>query len=99
MIQSRPQVCRYGRSPVRKEGDYKQMAKRIQYLCDRCGEPIKYVGWTAIFLNVFKRGKKIEIRELYNGNPDGYSYLERRYELCSDCTKQLEKFLNNNQKS
>ncbi len=75
------------------------MAKRTEYVCDRCGKPIKYVGWTATLLNVFKKGKRIKIRNLYNGNPDGYSYLETQYELCSDCTKQLEEFLDGYQKT
>lgn len=63
--------------------------------CDRCGNPLKYVGLTAIFKNVFKKGKTIAIREYFNGNQDGYSYMDGNYELCADCTEKLREFLRN----
>lgn len=66
----------------------------IEYnVCDRCGKQIRYVGWTAKLKNVFRRGKTIKVLSLWNGNPDGYSYSDRCYELCADCTKQLKEFL------
>lgn len=62
-------------------------------VCDKCGKQIVYIGWTAKIKNVFKKGKTVKILQLLNGNPDGYSYSEREYELCADCTKKLEQFL------
>lgn len=53
---------------------------------------MEYNGWTAILENVIG-GKKIKICKIYNGNPGGYSYIEQQYELCKDCTKQFEEFL------
>lgn len=44
--------------------------------------------------NVFKKGSQIQVLKLLNGNPDGYSYAEHEYELCAECTKKLEDFLN-----
>lgn len=69
------------------------MATLTERICDRCGKPLKYIGWTATLRNVFKRGKTVKITKLYNGNLDGYSYLESQYELCADCTKELKVFL------
>ena len=63
-----------------------EVRKRI---CDRCGCEIKYHGWTALI----KGFRKFFIRKLYNGNPDGYSYNDWDVELCSDCTKELERFI------
>lgn len=71
------------------------MATVTQKICDRCGKPIEYVGWTSKIRNALRKGKTVKIHELLNGNPDGYSYLDNQYELCRDCTKQLEKFLMN----
>lgn len=62
------------------------VSKRI---CDRCGCKIRYNGWTALL----KGFRKIFIRKLRNGNPDGYSYMDWDIELCADCTKELERFL------
>jgi len=69
------------------------MATITQKICDRCGKPMKYVGWTAKIGNAFKKGKTVKILKLFDGNLDGYSYFNRQYELCADCTKQLEDFL------
>lgn len=69
------------------------MAKIEYKVCDRCGQKMEYIGWTARIKNVFKKGKRILITKYYNGNPDGYSYSERYYELCADCTDKLKEFL------
>lgn len=70
------------------------MATISKRICDRCGADMKYVGWTAKLKNVIKKGGRIKVLKLLNGNPDGYSYVERDYELCAECTKKLEDFLN-----
>lgn len=70
------------------------MATVTQKICDRCRKPMEYVGWTAKIRNAFMKGKTVKIHKLFNGNPDGYSYSDSQYELCADCTKQLEEFLN-----
>ena len=31
------------------------MATITQKICDRCGKPMKYVGWTAKIGNAFKK--------------------------------------------
>ena len=59
-------------------------------VCDRCGKELKFLGWTA---KIFGLSRKVFIRKLYNGNPDGYSYYDFDYELCHDCTRKLEKFM------
>ena len=69
------------------------MATIEKTVCDRCGKEIKYIGWTAKLKNVVKKGKRIKIHKLYNGNPDGYSYCDSSYELCADCTEKLKEFL------
>jgi hypothetical protein len=69
------------------------MATLTQKVCDRCGKPMKYVGWTAKLKNVFRRGKRIRIIKYHNGNPSGYDYVECEYELCGDCTEKLSEFL------
>lgn len=71
------------------------MATITQKICDRCGKPLEYVGWTAKIRNDFKKGKTVKIHQLFNGNPDGYSYSDNCYELCADCTKELDEFLRN----
>lgn len=65
------------------------MATRTENFCDRCGARMKYVGWTALLF----KPTKFRLLNLLNGNPDGYSYSEDHIELCSDCTKELELFL------
>jgi DNA-directed RNA polymerase subunit RPC12/RpoP len=63
--------------------------------CDRCGKRMEYIGWTARIKNAVKRGKTVKIRKYFNGNPDGYSYSDCYYELCADCTKEVEDLLSN----
>ena len=70
------------------------MAVITQRICDRCGKPIKYDGWTARFKNIFKRDKTIRITKLLNGNSGGYNYTDDYCELCVDCTRKLEDFMN-----
>lgn len=72
------------------------MSTVTQQFCDRCGKLMKYVGWTAKLKNISKKGKTVKIHKLLNGNLDGYSYSDNYYELCADCTKELEDFLRNN---
>ena len=67
------------------------MASKTFRFCDRCKKEIRYLGWTA----KIKRIRKFHIHEIFNGNPDGYSYCDSDFELCSDCTRGLEKFLMN----
>lgn len=69
------------------------MATISKNVCDRCGKEMIYIGWTAKLKNVVKKGKRIRILKLYDGNPDGYSYSNRTYDLCEECTKKLEEFL------
>ena len=65
------------------------MAKVLVHVCDRCKQQIKYFGWTALI-----RGpRSFHIRKLLNGNPDGYSYTDYPIELCNNCTKALDRFL------
>jgi hypothetical protein len=61
--------------------------------CDRCGKPMKYIGWTTELKNIFRKGKKVHIIKYFNGNPDGYSYSQSCYELCTECTEKLREFL------
>lgn len=67
------------------------MSRETRIVCDRCGEEIKYQGWTAKFKKA--RPNRFRILKLLNGNPDGYSYSERDYELCNHCTFELNRFL------
>lgn len=69
------------------------MSRVTKTVCDRCGEEIKYQGWTAKF--PFKRKKPfmLKLLKLHNGNPSGYDYSEREYELCNKCTFELNLFL------
>lgn len=65
------------------------MARVTENFCDRCGARMKYTGWTALLF----RPAKFRLLKLLNGNHDGYSYSEDHIELCSDCTKELNVFL------
>lgn len=67
------------------------MATKTTVICDRCKKEIVYKGWTA----KIKGLRRIFIRKLLNGNPNGYSYNEYNVELCHDCIDALEKFLRN----
>lgn len=66
------------------------MSKETRIVCDRCGEEIKYQGWTAKLKKTCPN--RFHILKLLNGNPDGYSYSERNYELCNHCTFELNRF-------
>ena len=65
------------------------MARVIKNVCDRCGKPIKYIGWTAFI----SKPKKVKIRKILNGNPTGYNYTDVNLELCRECTDDLDKFM------
>ena len=65
------------------------MARVTKNVCDRCGKPIKYIGWTALI----SRPKKVKIRQILNGNPTGYNYTDYDLELCRECTYDLDKFV------
>ena len=67
------------------------MSVETKIICDRCGKEIHYVGWTAKFRK--NRPNRFHLLKLLNGNQDGYSYSERDYELCNDCTFELNRFL------
>lgn len=65
------------------------MSRVIKNICDRCGKPIKYSGWTALIF----RPQKLKIRQILNGNTSGYAYTDYDLELCRECTRKLNKFL------
>lgn len=69
------------------------MSRETKIVCDRCGEEIHYRDWTAKFPFVRRKPFRFKLLKLYNGNPDGYSYSEREYELCNKCTMKLTAFL------
>lgn len=60
-------------------------------VCDRCGKEIVYKGWTSKLKLL--RWHKLHLLRLLNGNPSGYDYSERGYELCADCTNDFEQFM------
>ena len=63
-------------------------------VCDRCGEKIEYKGKT---IKIFKRPvrtSKFKFLSIFNGNPSGYDYSEQYVELCGNCTRKLDIFLN-----
>lgn len=74
------------------------MATITKRVCDRCGQEIKYKGWTSVIKNIFKRGSEIVIDEIYDGNPSGYDCENLKYELCAECTEKLKKFLREGEK-
>ncbi len=61
--------------------------------CDRCGKQFEYRNeeWAAILRA--RKLKKFRVIKLFYGNMSGYDYAEYDYDLCSECTKKLEKFL------
>ena len=73
------------------------MATVYYSACDRCGKEIKYKGKISkIFNKTQKKSIKLKVLSVFKGNPTGYDYSERYVELCKECTKQLDEFLNNN---
>lgn len=60
-------------------------------ICDRCKKEIVYKGWTSRLKML--RWCKFRLRRILNGCPTGYEYSDMDYELCSDCTTDLEQFL------
>ena len=67
------------------------MAIKTIRVCDRCGKYIEYRGWTARIKGL--RFRKIFMRKIFNGNPDGCSYSDWHIELCAECTCKFEEFL------
>lgn len=63
---------------------------RSEILCDRCGKPMVYEGWTGM---IKRYPKRIFLRKLFNGNPDGYSYSDHNLDLCRDCCKSFHKWV------
>lgn len=59
-------------------------------LCDRCHRPMMYTGWTGI---VKQYPKRLFLRKLFNGNPDGYSYSDLHIDLCRECCKSLDQWV------
>lgn len=64
------------------------MATICKTVCDRCGKEVHYIGWTS-------KLKRIGLLSILNGNPSGYDYSHCDYELCRECTKELNDFLKN----
>lgn len=62
-------------------------------ICDRCGEEIKYQGWTAKLRFSNKKPFRLFITKIRNGNQSGYDYSEQQCELCNKCTLKLSVFL------
>lgn len=60
------------------------MATISKKVCDRCGKEIAYRGWTGILK---KYPKRVSIVKIFNGNLDGYSYTDRDFDLCAECTQ------------
>ena len=50
-------------------------------------------GISSLVKGMKNKGKKIDVFKMHNGNQEAYSYSKREYELCSNCTKELEIFL------
>lgn len=74
------------------------MAIKTIRVCDRCGKYIEYRGWTARIKGL--RFRKIFMRKIFNGNPDGCSYSDWHIELCAEVNgipvvPRLEKLLRN----
>ena len=67
--------------------------KRTETYCDKCGKPFKYsqTMWAGILRGL--KPRNIKLTKLYYGNMSGYEYSDRCYELCGECTKDLENFL------
>lgn len=42
---------------------------------------------------VSKKENRLRFHSMFYGNPDGYSYVDYRYDLCADCTEKLLLFL------
>ena len=69
------------------------MAEVRYRVCDRCGNKIEYKGWTAKLFGMIKEYNQFKVYRPYCGNPSGYDYTDRHVELCTECTKQLMRFL------
>lgn len=71
------------------------MSSKTITICDRCKKEISYIGKTTVIKQLRKKVRKFHFRYLLYGNPDGYSYIDQDFELCSDCIRALERFLKN----
>ena len=65
------------------------MARVTITTCDRCGVEIEYLGWTTLI----GKTRRLDMRRLFNGGGNGYSYSDDKVELCVACTKKLDIFL------
>lgn len=63
-------------------------------VCDRCGKEMEYKGKTTKIFKRPVRTSKFKFLSIFNGNPTGYDYSEQYVELCSNCTRKLNVFLN-----
>ena len=62
------------------------MATICKKVCDRCGKQIHYIGWTS-------KLKKDWYIKHFKWESSGYDYSYCDYELCRECTKELNDFL------
>ena len=67
--------------------------KKTSVLCDRCGKDFKYskTMWAGILRGM--KPRSIKLTKLFYGNMTGYDYSDSYYELCGECTKELENFM------
>lgn len=67
--------------------------KKTGVYCDRCGKEFKYAQteWAGLLRGL--KPQKIKLTKLFYGNPSGHDYSDRFYELCKDCTKALQTFI------
>lgn len=71
------------------------MSETTIRICDRCEKPFEYrkSKWAGYFVKGIRKENHLHFHNMYYGNPDGYSYSEKRYDLCAECTEKLLKFL------
>lgn len=66
------------------------MAIKTIRVCDRCGKYIEYRGWTARIKGL--RFRKIFMRKIFNGNPDGCSYSDWHIDYVQNVPVNLKIF-------
>ena len=70
------------------------MATVYYETCDKCGKKMEYKGKTTKIFKRFSEPYPFKILSIFNGNPTGYDYSNKYVELCKECTKELDAFLN-----